>query len=39
LNDLLAKLDGNDTLDHMLQTVTGNADEMKQLKAATDGGK
>ena len=39
LNDLLAKLDGNDALDHMLQTVTGNADEMKQLKAATDGGK
>lgn len=39
LNDLLAKLDGNDTLDHMLQNVTGNADEMKQLKAATDGGK
>lgn len=39
LNDLLAKLDGNDTLDHMLQTVTGNADEMKQLKAANDGGK
>jgi type VI secretion system protein ImpB len=39
LNDLLAKLDGNDTLDQMLQTVTGNADEMKQLKAANDGGK
>lgn len=39
LNDLLAKLDGNDALDHMLQTVTGNADEMKQLKAANDGGK
>ncbi|SRR5579859_332693 len=45
LNDLLAKLDGNDKLDNMLQTVTGNADEMKQLKeaapngAAQDGGK
>lgn len=39
LNDLLAKLDGNDTLDNMLQTVVGNADEMKQLKAANDGGK
>lgn len=38
LNDLLAKLDGNDTLDSMLQTVVGNADEMKQLKAANDGG-
>jgi type VI secretion system protein ImpB len=39
LNDLLAKLDGNDTLDQMLQTVTTNADEMKQLKAANEGGK
>ncbi|HZU33127.1 MAG TPA: type VI secretion system contractile sheath small subunit [Candidatus Angelobacter sp.] len=39
LNDLLAKLDGNDTLDGMLQSVVGNADEMKQLKAANDGGK
>jgi len=38
LNDLLAKLDGNDTLDLMLQSVVGNADEMKQLKAANDGG-
>jgi type VI secretion system protein ImpB len=38
LNDLLAKLDGNDTLDNMLQNVVGNADEMKQLKAANDGG-
>lgn len=38
LNDLLAKLDGNDTLDAMLQHVVGNADEMKQLKAANDGG-
>ena len=38
LNDLLAKLDGNDTLDLMLQGVVGNADEMKQLKAANDGG-
>jgi type VI secretion system protein ImpB len=37
LNDLLAKLDGNDALDNMLQTVTGNADEMKQLKAAANG--
>jgi type VI secretion system protein ImpB len=39
LNDLLAKLDGNDTLDAMLQNVVGNADEMKQLKAANEGGK
>ena len=38
LNDLLAKLDGNDTLDGMLQTVTGNPDELKQLKAANNGG-
>jgi type VI secretion system protein ImpB len=38
LNDLLAKLDGNDTLDSMLQTATGNAEEMKQLKAASNGG-
>ncbi|HEY6352157.1 MAG TPA: type VI secretion system contractile sheath small subunit [Candidatus Angelobacter sp.] len=39
LNDLLAKLDGNDTLDQMLQTATANADDMKALKAANDGGK
>lgn len=39
LNDLLAKLDGNDTLDNMLQHVVGNAEEMKQLKAANEGGK
>jgi type VI secretion system protein ImpB len=38
LNDLLAKLDGNDTLDSMLQQVVANPDEMKQLKAANDGG-
>jgi type VI secretion system protein ImpB len=38
LNDLLAKLDGNDTLDQMLQTATGNPEEMKQLKAASNGG-
>jgi type VI secretion system protein ImpB len=38
LNDLLAKLDGNDTLDGMLQTVTGNPEELKQLKAANNGG-
>ena len=38
LNDLLAKLDGNDALDNMLQTATGNAEEMKQLKAANNGG-
>lgn len=34
LNDLLAKLDGNDTLDGMLQQVGANADELKQLKSA-----
>jgi type VI secretion system protein ImpB len=38
LNDLLAKLDGNDTLDNMLQTATSNAEELKQLKAANNGG-
>jgi type VI secretion system protein ImpB len=38
LNDLLAKLDGNDTLDGMLQTVTANPEELKQLKAANNGG-
>jgi type VI secretion system protein ImpB len=38
LNDLLAKLDGNDTLDSMLQQVVANPEEMKQLKAANDGG-
>jgi type VI secretion system protein ImpB len=36
LNDLLAKLDGNDTLDNMLQQVVSNPDEMKQLKAANE---
>lgn len=34
LNDLLAKLDGNDTLDNMLQQTVANPDELKQLKAA-----
>lgn len=34
LNDLLAKLDGNDTLDGMLQQVGGNQDALKQLKAS-----
>lgn len=38
LNDLLAKLDGNDTLDNMLQTATSNTEELKQLKAASNGG-
>lgn len=38
LNDLLAKLDGNDTLDNMLQTTTSNTEELKQLKAASNGG-
>ncbi len=34
LNDLLAKLDGNDTLDNMLQQTVANPDDLKQLKAA-----
>lgn len=38
LNDLLAKLDGNDALDNMLQTATADAEELKKLKAATANG-
>jgi type VI secretion system protein ImpB len=41
LNDLLAKLDGNDTLDGMLQEAVASPDNLKQLKAAnaTEGDK
>ncbi len=41
LNDLLAKLDGNDTLDGMLQQAVASPDDLKQLKAAnaTEGDK
>lgn len=38
LNDLLAKLDGNDVLDDMLQKAVGNPDQLKQLKAANGQG-
>lgn len=42
LSDLLAKLDGNDTLDTLLVQVAGNPAEIKQLSAAAgaaEGGK
>lgn len=35
LNDILVKLDGNDELDKLLGEVAGNADGLKELKAAT----
>ena len=38
LNDLLAKLDGNDDLDALLQDVANNTDSQQQLKALTNGG-
>jgi type VI secretion system protein ImpB len=37
LADLLAKLDGNDALDALLQDVVKNTDSMQQLKSATGG--
>jgi type VI secretion system ImpB/VipA family protein len=37
LSDLLAKLDGNDELDSLLQDVVANTDSLKQLKAAAGG--
>ena len=36
LNDLIAKLDGNDDLDALLQEVSANTDGLKELKAATE---
>jgi type VI secretion system protein ImpB len=36
LNDLLAKLDGNDELDAMLQKIVQNTDGLKEIKAAVD---
>jgi type VI secretion system protein ImpB len=36
LNDLLAKLDGNDDLDATLQKVVHDADGLKQIKAAAE---
>ena len=38
LNDLLAKLDGNDDLDALLQDVAANTDSQQQIKAAVEGG-
>lgn len=38
LNDLLAKLDGNDDLDVLLQDVATNTESQQQIKAAVDGG-
>ena len=38
LNDLLAKLDGNDDLDVLLQDIAANTDSQQQIKAAVTGG-
>jgi type VI secretion system protein ImpB len=38
LRDLLAKLDGNDSLDALLREVTAKADEQKALRALLGGG-
>lgn len=38
LNDLLAKLDGNDDLDALLQDVATNTESQEKLKALTNGG-
>ncbi|MGZ5431588.1 MAG: type VI secretion system contractile sheath small subunit [Thermoanaerobaculia bacterium] len=38
LNDLLAKLDGNDDLDVLLQDVAANTESQQQIKAAVQGG-
>jgi type VI secretion system protein ImpB len=32
LNDLLAKLDGNDVLDELLQSVLENTDQLKEVQ-------
>lgn len=37
LNDLLAKLDGNDTLETLLQDVVTNTESLKELKTQTGG--
>jgi type VI secretion system protein ImpB len=37
LNDLLAKLDGNDDLDALLQEVAANTDSQKKIKEAVGG--
>jgi type VI secretion system ImpB/VipA family protein len=38
LNDLLAKLDGNDELDRLLQDIANNDAKKTEIKAAVDGG-
>lgn len=38
LNDLIAKLDGNDDLDALLQDVAANTDSQQQIKSAVEGG-
>jgi type VI secretion system protein ImpB len=38
LNDLLAKLDGNDDLDALLQDIAANTDSQQKIKEATQGG-
>ncbi len=38
LNDLLAKLDGNDDLDALLQDIAGNTDSQQKIKEATQEG-
>jgi type VI secretion system protein ImpB len=37
LRDLLAKLDGNDQLDSLLQNVLANTESLQELKAETGG--
>jgi type VI secretion system protein ImpB len=37
LNDLLAKLDGNDDLDALLQGIAANTDDQQKIKAAVGG--
>lgn len=37
LNDLLAKLDGNDDLDVLLQDIAANTESQQQIKAAVEG--
>ncbi len=38
LNDLLAKLDGNDDLDVLLQDVAANTEQQQEIKTAVEGG-
>lgn len=38
LNDLLAKLDGNDDLDTLLQEIAANTESQQKIKEATQGG-